>query len=82
LRHRISSHRVLAERHRPLDADVPATEAIPLAVELVHEALAAADVSSDANDPGEPEYVEAVRLTLGGSDHPAWRFRDVVTASA
>lgn len=34
------SHTILAERHRPLDADLPAAEAIALAVHLADEVLA------------------------------------------
>jgi predicted NBD/HSP70 family sugar kinase len=36
------SHAVLAERHEPLDADLPAAESIPRAVALVDEVLAEA----------------------------------------
>jgi predicted NBD/HSP70 family sugar kinase len=41
------SHTVLGERHRALDADLPAAEAIELAVRLVDELLAAAGVDGD-----------------------------------
>jgi hypothetical protein len=34
------------------------------------------------DDPGEPEYVEAVQLRFAGNRAAAWRFRDVVAAAA
>jgi predicted NBD/HSP70 family sugar kinase len=41
------SHTLLAERHRRLDADVPAAESIALAVRLVDEVLAEAGVARE-----------------------------------
>ena len=38
------SHQLLAERHRPLDADLPAREAIALTQTMFHEALEEAEV--------------------------------------
>ncbi len=38
------SHQLLAERHRPLDADLPAREAIALTRTMFHEALEEAEV--------------------------------------
>jgi broad specificity phosphatase PhoE len=34
------------------------------------------------DDPGEPEYVEAVRLRFSGNRAAPWRFRDVTAAAA
>lgn len=55
------AHTVLAERVHPLDADLPSTESIAIAVDLVHEVLAEAE-----GDTGE---VVGVGMGLPGPVH-------------
>jgi predicted NBD/HSP70 family sugar kinase len=55
------AHRVLAERHEPLDADLPAAEAIVLASRLVGEVLEEADARG--------EEIAGVGMGLPGPVH-------------